>query len=64
MLWEGSSSLPNLRVPMNTRTTFGHTAILSGLPAGTYQVGLCGTVFAASNKWNANGEGATTAIVF
>lgn len=64
MLWEGSSSLPNLRVPMNTRVTLGHTAILSGLPAGTYRVGLCGAVFASINKWNANGEGATTAIVF
>jgi hypothetical protein len=64
MLWEGSTSLPNLRVPINTRVTLGHTAVLTGLSAGTYRVGLCGTVFAATNKWNANGEGATTAIVF
>jgi hypothetical protein len=64
MILEGSSSLPNLRVPQNTRVTLGHTAILTDLPAGTYRVGLCGGVFSATQKWNANGEGATTAIVF
>jgi hypothetical protein len=64
MLVEASSSIGNLQVPMNSRVTFGHTAILESLQPGTYRVGLCGAVFSQQNRWNANGEGATSAIVF
>jgi len=63
-IWEGSSSLVNLKLAPNTRATLGHTAILTGMTAGTWRVGLCGYVAAATNRWNNNGEGTTTAIAF
>lgn len=63
-IWEGSSSLVNLKVMPNTRVTLGHTAILTGLTAGTWRVGLCGYVSTLTNRWNNNGEGTTSAIVF
>lgn len=44
------------------RTTMGLSAILSGLPAGTYRVGLVAQT--SSPNWNANDFSYTTALVF
>jgi hypothetical protein len=51
-----------LRVPQNTRVPMGLTAVISGLEAGTYDVGLCGST--SSANWNSNEYGYTSALVF
>lgn len=53
-----------LRLPANTRVNYPMTAILSGLPAGTYAVGLCGYSLGEPAFWNSNESGSTTAVVF
>ena len=58
---QGGGSLGH-RVPQDTRITFGLSFIVSGLPAGTYMVGLCGN--SSSANWNSNEWGYTTALVF
>jgi Collagen triple helix repeat (20 copies) len=52
-----------LRVPTGTRVNFPMSTIITGLPAGTYTVGLCGS---SSNpgSWTPNGAGSTSAVVF
>ena len=51
-----------LTCPANNRHSFGLTAVLSGLPPGTYQVGLAGSSTAPAN-WNSNDWGYTSALV-
>jgi hypothetical protein len=55
-------SANGLRLPSNTRINFPMTTIISGMAAGTYNVGLCGQT--SSNAWNSNHTGSTSAIVF
>jgi hypothetical protein len=47
----------------NQRHNFGLSAVITGLPAGTYIVGLCGYSSNAAN-WNSNEYGYTSALVF
>lgn len=58
----GMGQILDLRVPQNTRLPMSLTAILSGLGAGTYQVGLCGSSSQGAN-WNSNEFSYTTALV-
>lgn len=51
----------NLTVPQNQRQIFGASAIISGLPAGTYEVGLAGASTVPAN-WNNNEWGYVTAF--
>ncbi len=53
-----------LQVGPNRRVSFSLSAIISGLPAGTYNVGLCGTAPNPFAPWNNNGTGYTTAVIF
>jgi hypothetical protein len=57
----GSGSL-GYAISQNTRQSFGLSAVLSNLAAGTYKVGLCG--FSVSPDWNYNEWGYTSALVF
>jgi hypothetical protein len=57
-------SMGGLQVAPNTRTTFALSAVITDLPPGTYQVGLCGTAPNPNAPWNSNGAGFTSAIVF
>jgi len=50
-----------MQVGQNQRVPFSLSGVLSGLPAGTYVIGLCGT---GSSGWNSNAGGYTTALVF
>jgi hypothetical protein len=47
----------------NQRHSFGLSAVITGLPAGTYTVGLCGTAATPAN-WSNNEYGYTSALVF
>ncbi len=58
------AGMGGLQVGQNRRVSFSLSAIISGLPAGTYSVGLCGTAPNPFAPWNNNGAGYTTAIVF
>jgi hypothetical protein len=51
-----------LRVPQNTRVGQSLSTTLA-LPAGTYDVGMCGSSTNFSS-WNDNGGGITTAVIF
>jgi hypothetical protein len=53
-----------LRVPANTRVNFPMSAILTGLPAGTYAVGLCGSSSDWGSWTGADPNGTTSATVF
>jgi len=44
----------NISVPQNTRMPFGVSAVITGLPAGTYEVGMAGDDD-GNGQWN-NGE--------
>jgi hypothetical protein len=55
-MWGGS-------VPANTRIPWGATAVISGLAAGSYNVGLCARSGVPAN-WNSNEWGFTSALVF
>lgn len=55
-------SATGLSLAANAKAIWGMSWVITGLPAGTYGVGLCGT--APSNAWNSNGSGQTTAFVF
>ena len=57
-----ATAMGGLKVGVNSRALFTLSGVISGLQAGTYQVGLCGT--ASNANWNNNGAGYTTAIVF
>ena len=50
-------------LPANTRILYGLSAVITALPAGTYNVGLCGSAAAPAN-WNSGEWGYTTALVF
>jgi len=50
-----------LQTVQNTRLNFSVSGVATGLVAGTYQVGLCGS--ATSANWTNNEYGYTTAIV-
>lgn len=52
-----------LKVPQNTRQHFTLSAVITGLAAGTYSVGLCGKYTTATSGWNDNEYGYTTALV-
>ncbi len=56
-------ALDQLRIGAGQRLPLGVTAVISGLPAGTYSMGLCGTATNTSSPWNDNGAGSTTALV-
>ncbi|WP_437758819.1 hypothetical protein [Sorangium sp. So ce1389] len=43
------------RVPARTRVSFGLSAVITGLPAGTYNIGMCGQTF--SEHWTSNDYG-------
>jgi hypothetical protein len=53
-----------LRVPVGTRVNFPMSAILTGLPAGTYAVGLCGSSTDSGNWAGSDPNGSTSATVF
>jgi hypothetical protein len=52
-----------LATPANTRQHFTLSAVFSGLPAGTYSVGLCGYTTESTSHWISNEYGYTTALV-
>jgi hypothetical protein len=49
------------QVPANTRIPFGMSAVVTGVPAGTYNVGLCGS--STNANWTNNEWGYTSVIV-
>jgi hypothetical protein len=51
-----------LRVPYETRAVFTLNDVIT-LPAGTYELGLCGLSHDFSS-WNDNGPGRTTAVIY
>ena len=55
------TGMTNLQLVAWQRSLYSLSAVLSGLPAGTYAVGLCGT--GPLGQWVNNGEGFTTAMV-
>lgn len=57
----GGGMLGN-KVNRNTRTVHGVNGVLTGLPAGTYEVGMVGGT--ADPHWDFNGSGYTSALVF
>jgi len=57
------SAMSGLRLGASQRHLFSLSAVVSGLPAGTYVVGLCGTAPSPFAPWPNNGEGFTTALV-
>jgi hypothetical protein len=57
----GGGAIGN-RVSQNTRITMGLSAMITGLPPGTYEVGLAGRSTTPAN-WNYNDWGYTTAVV-
>lgn len=66
----GSGGVPSLvgegifdnRVPQNTRITMGLSAVISGLPAGSYEVGMAGDDDGNGN-WNNNEWGYVSVLV-
>jgi hypothetical protein len=52
----------DIRVPQNTRMPFGISAVISGLPAGTYEVGMAGDDDGNGN-WNWNEWGYVSVVV-
>ena len=56
-----SGGMVSLSVTGNARQVFSVGAMVTGLPAGDYQMGLCGMTTSAG--WNSNGLGYTTAVV-
>ena len=53
-----------LKATTGQRLSFNLSAVLTGLVAGTYQFGLCGTASNLWAPWNNNGNGYTTALIF
>ncbi len=66
---QGSTDVPtiigegvfNNRVAQNTRVTMGLSGVITGLPAGSHQVGMCGDDDGNGN-WNFNEFGYTSAM--
>ena len=52
----------NMNVPANTRLVFGISYSITGLAAGTYSVGMCGSAGTPAN-WNNNEWGYVSAIL-
>jgi hypothetical protein len=52
----------DLRLAQNQRTIMGLSHVIVGLPADTYEVGLCGRS-TAPGSWNSNEWGYTTAMI-
>jgi len=52
-----------LTVPTNQRQLYAINWVFSGLAAGTYTIGMCGSAFGAAN-WNNNDWGYISAMVF
>jgi hypothetical protein len=52
----------NLAAVANTKSMYGLSSVITGVVAGTYQVGLCGSAPLLST-WNFNDFGTVTAIV-
>ena len=50
-------------LPANTRVLYGLSAVITALPAGTYNVGLCGSAAVPAN-WSSGEWGYTSALVF
>ena len=60
----GGGAVLGLRAAANTRQMYSLNAALTGLAAGTYQVGLCGYTDATQvPNWNSHEYGYTTAVV-
>lgn len=57
----GGGSLDN-SVPAGTRIPFGLSAVITGLAAGSYDVGLCRND-GGNGNWNSNEWGYTTAFI-
>ena len=57
----GNAGMIGNRVTRNSRQTFSMSAVISGLAAGDYEVGLVGG--SANLYWNNNGNGYTSALV-
>jgi hypothetical protein len=53
----------SLSTPANTRNHYSLSAVITGLAAGSYSVGLCGYVNGASSNWNSNEYAYTSALV-
>jgi hypothetical protein len=64
VLTKVGAAMTQLKLPINQRAQFGLTAVISGLSAGTYTVGLCGTATNGYGTWDPSGEGVTTTLVF
>jgi hypothetical protein len=52
----------DIRLAQNQRTTMGLSWVITGLAAGTYHVGLCGSSSLPAS-WNSNDWGYTTAMI-
>jgi hypothetical protein len=52
-----------LATPANTRNHYSLSGVFSGLPAGTYTVGLCGYTTETTSHWTSNEYGYTSALV-
>ena len=59
----GGGGMTTMRLGQNERTIYTLSAIIDGLAADTYQVGMCGYSTDAAN-WNWNGYGSTTVLVY
>jgi hypothetical protein len=64
ILWSTGQVASGMGVPQYTRTVFPMTAVIGGLAAGTYTVGLCGQATGGAGNWNWNESGSTSVIVF
>ena len=53
----------DLTAAANTRSHYSLSAVITGLPAGTYGVGICGFTAEGTIHWNNNEFGYTTALV-
>jgi hypothetical protein len=60
-LVQHGAAIFDLRVPQNTRVTFGLSWVFTGLAPGTYNFGLCGLSSNFAN-WNSNEFGYTSAL--
>ena len=59
----GNDWLGGLQVPNNTRLPFSLSTRFTSLPAGAYQVGICGRVSNGAANWNNNEWSRVTVIV-
>jgi hypothetical protein len=57
------SGISDNRVPQNTRVSMGISGVITGLPIGNHEVGMCGDDD-GNGGWNFNENGYTTALVY